>query len=133
LPIFFPIIWFVQTFLVGIILAMVMLRRHWIFPSIFAHTLNNVISSFSIWNYINGQNFSLMAMYVYLPLLIIGIILFIWQFSRIKESLSIGFKEFKTYFARDKSINERSSDVLFRIIFDLIFGLIIWLIGIMFL
>ena len=109
---------------------MVLQRRHWIFPGIFAHTLNNVITSFSIWNYIHGIDFSFMTMYVYLPLLIIGIVLFIWQFSRIKESLSIGFKEFKTYFTRDKNIEERSSDVLVRIILDLLFGLIIFLIGI---
>jgi membrane protease YdiL (CAAX protease family) len=130
LPIIFPVIWFLQTFLVGIILAMVVLKRHWIFPAVFAHTMNNVISSHAIWNYINGQDFSFMTTFVYLPLLIIGIILFIWQFSRIKESLSIGFKDFKTYFARDKSINERSSDVLFRIILDLLFGVVIFLIGI---
>ena len=130
LPIIFPTIWFIQTFLVGIILAMVVLRRHWIFPAIFAHTLNNVISSFSIWNHINGKEFSFMAIYVYLPLLIVGIILFIWQFSRIKESLSIGFREFRTYFERDKKIDERLRDVIFRIIMDLLFGLIIFLIGI---
>lgn len=130
LSIIFPIIMFLQTFLVGIILAMVVQRRHWIFPAIFAHTLNNVISSYSIWNYINGKDFSFMSMYVYLPLLIIGIFLFIWQFSRIKESLSIGFKEFRTYFARDKSIRERSSDVIIRIIMDFLFGLIIFLIGV---
>ena len=128
LPIIFPIIWFLQTFFVGIILAMVVLRKHWIFPAIFAHTLNNVISSFSIWNYINGKEFSLMGMYVYLPLLIIGILLFIWQFSRIKESLSIGFKEFKSYFARDKSIEEKSLDTIVRIMMDFLFGLIIFMI-----
>lgn len=130
LSLIFPAIWFLQTFLVGIILAMVVQRRHWIFPAIFAHTLNNVISSFSIWNYINGIDFSLMTYYVYLPLLIVGVILFIWQFSRIKESLSIGFKDFKSYFARDKSIDERSSDVIVRIILDLLFGFIIFLIGV---
>lgn len=129
LPIIFPTIWFLQTFFVGIILAMVVQRRHWIFPVIFAHTLNNVITSHAIWNYLNGKDFSFMAMYVYLPLLLISIVLFIWQFSRIKESLSIGFKEFKTYFARDKSLKERSSDVIIRIILDLLFGLIIILIG----
>ncbi len=129
LPIMVPTIWFLQTFFVGIILAMVMQRRHWILPGIFAHTLNNVITSHAIWNYLNGKDFSFMTMYVYLPLLIIAIGLFIWQFSRIKESLSIGFKEFKTYFARDKSLKERSSDVLIRIILDFLFGLIIFLIG----
>ena len=129
-PIIFPIIWFLQTFFVGIILAMVVLRKHWIFPAIFAHTLNNVISAHAIWNYINGKDFSFMSMYVYLPLLIIGILLFFWQFSRIKESLSTGFKEFRTYFARDKNIEERSLDTIVRIIMDLLFGLIIFLIGV---
>ncbi len=130
LPIIFPIIWFLQTFFVGIILAMVVLRKHWIFPAIFAHTLNNVISSFSIWNYINGQDFSFMTIFVYIPLLIIGIILFIWQISRIKESLSIGFKELKSYFKRDESIEERSSDTIVRIIMDFLFGLLIFMIGV---
>jgi hypothetical protein len=110
---------------------MVVLRKHWIFPAIFAHTLNNVISSFSVWNYINGQDFSFMTFFVYIPLLVIGIILFIWQFSRIKESLSLGFKEFKSYFARDKNIEERSSDTIVRIIIDLLFGSIIFLIGVL--
>jgi len=129
LPIIFSLIWFLQTFIVGIILAMVVLRKHWIFPAIFAHTLNNVISSFSIWNYINGQDFSFMTIFVYIPLLIIGIILFIWQFSRIKESLSIGFKEFISYFTRDKSIGEGSLDTIVRIILDFLFGIIIFMIG----
>jgi membrane protease YdiL (CAAX protease family) len=133
IPLIFFIIWFIETFLVGIILAMVVRRRHWLFPVIFAHTLNNVISSFSIWNHINGQNFSFMTMYVYIPLLIIGLMLLIWQFSRIRESLSIGFKEFKTYFIRDKNIEEKVSDVVIRIIMDLIFGSIIFLIGVIFL
>ena len=130
LPVIFSIIWFLQTFFVGIILAMVVLRKHWIFPAIFAHTLNNVISSHSIWNYINGQDYSFMTIFVYIPLLIIGIILFIWQISRVKESLSIGFKEFKSYFKRDKSIEERSLDTIVRIILDFLFGLIIFMIGV---
>jgi len=128
-PIIFPIIWFLQTFLVGIVLAMVVVRKHWIFPVIFAHTLNNVISSFSIWNHINHIDFSFMTFYVYIPLLIIGIILFIWQFSRIKESLSIGWKEFKSYFARDDKIGENSQETVVRIVIDFLFGALIFLIG----
>lgn len=130
LPIIFPIIWFLQTFLVGIVLAMVVLRRHWIFPVIFAHTVNNIISSHSIWNYLNGIDFSFMTFYVYIPLLIVGIVLFIWQFSRIKESLSIGWKEFKSYFARDEKIGENSSETVVRIMMDFLFGLLIFLVGI---
>ena len=130
LPIIFPIIWFLQTFFVGIILAMVVIRRHWIFPVIFAHTVNNIISSQSIWNYINGIDFSVMTFYVYIPLLIIGIILFIWQFSRIRESLTIGWKEFKSYFARDENVGETSLETVVRIMMDFLFGLIIFLVGV---
>jgi len=129
-PISFPIIWFLQTFLVGIVLSMVVLRKHWIFPVIFAHTLNNVISAFSIWNYINHIDFSFMTFYVYIPLLIIGIILFIWQFSRIKESLFIGWQEFKSYFTPDETIREGTLETVVRIMMDFLFGLLIFIIGV---
>ena len=130
LPIIYPVIWFLQTFLVGIILAMVVLRKHWIFPVIFAHTFNNIISSHSIWNYLNGIDYSVMTFYVYIPLLIVGILLFIWQFSRIKESLAIGWKEFRSYFARDENVGENSLEVVVRIMMDFLFGLIIFFIGV---
>ncbi len=130
LPIKFPIIWFLQTFLVGIILAMLVLRRHWIFPVIFAHAVNNVISAHSIWNYIHGNEYSLMSFIVYIPLLIIGIFLFVWQFSLIKESLSIGFKEFFSYFKKDSEIGENWLEKIVRIMMDFLFGLIIFVIGV---
>jgi membrane protease YdiL (CAAX protease family) len=129
-PIIFPIIWFLQTFLVGIVLSMVVLRRHWIFPVIFAHTLNNVITSFSIWNNIHHIDFSFMTFYVYIPLLITGILLLIWQFSRIKESLTIGWKEFKSYFTRDETIREGTLETVVRIIMDFLFGILIFIIGV---
>jgi len=129
LPIIYPIIWFLQTFLVGIILSMIVLRRHWIFPVIFAHTFNNIITSHSIWNYINGIDFSYMTFYVYIPLLIIGIVLLIWQFSLIRESLTIGWREFKSYFTRDERIGESSLETIVRIMMDFLFGLIIFLVG----
>ena len=130
LPIVFPIIWFLQTFLVGIVLSMLVLRKHWIFPVIFAHTFNNIITSHSMWNYINGIDFSFMTFYVYTPLLIIGIILFIWQFPRIRESLTIGWNEFKSYFTRDENIGENSLETVVRIIMDFLFGFLIWIIGV---
>ena len=130
LPIIYPIIWFLQTFLVGIVLAMVVLRRHWIFPVIFAHTVNNIITSHSIWNYLNGIDFSVMTFFVYIPLLIIGIILFIWQFSLIRESLAIGWKEFKSYFTRDENVGENSLETVVRIMMDFLFGLLIYFIGV---
>jgi len=130
LPIIFPIIWFLQTFLVGIILAMLVLRRRWIFPVIFAHAVNNIISAHSIWNFIHGNDFSLMSFIVYVPLLTISIFLFVWQFSRIKESLSIGFKEFFSYFKNDNEMGEGLLKKIVRIMLDFLLGLIIFIIGV---
>jgi membrane protease YdiL (CAAX protease family) len=129
IPVSFLFIWFLQTFLVGIILSMITLRRRWLFPVILAHAGNNIISAHAIWNFINGISFNVMTI-VYIPLLIVSIILFVWQFSRIKESLSIGFKEFKEYFKNDQSIGEDTIEKFARIMLDFLVGLIIFLIGI---
>ena len=131
LPIIFPIIWFLQTFIVGIILAMLVLRRRWIFPVIFAHAVNNIITAHSIWNFIHGNDFSFMSFIVYVPLLIISIILFVWQFSRIKESLSLGFKEFISYFKNDNEMGEGWLKKIVRLMMDFLFGLIIFIMVIM--
>jgi hypothetical protein len=129
LPIIYPFLWFLQTFLVGIILSMIVVRKHWIFPVIFGHTFNNIITSHTIRNNLLGIDFSVMTFYVYIPLLIIGVLLFIWQFSRIKESLSIGWKEFRSYFTRDENVGENSFETVVRIMMDFLFGLIIFLVG----
>jgi len=130
LPIIFPIMWFLQTFLAGIILAMLVLRRRWIFPVIFAHAVNNIISAHSIYNFIHLNDYSLMSFIIYIPLLMISIVLFVWQFSRIKESLSIGFKEFISYFKKDEEIGEDWLEKIVRIMMDFLFGLIIFMIGV---
>ena len=126
----YPFIWFLETFLVGIILSMIVLRKRWIFPVIFAHAINNIISAHAIWNYLNGHDFLLMSIFVYIPCLIVSIVLFIWQFSRIKEGLEIGFNEFKSYFKNDEKNGETTSNKFIRIILDFLFGLIIFLIGV---
>jgi len=71
-----------------------------------------------------------MSFIVYIPLLIIGIFLFVWQFSLIKESLSIGFKEFFSYFKKDNEIGENWLEKIVRIMMDFLFGLIIFMIGV---
>jgi len=113
LPIIFPIMWFLQ-----------------IFPVIFAHAVNNIISAHSIYNFIHLNDYSLMSFIVYIPLLMISIVLFVWQFSRIKESLSIGFKEFISYFKKDEEIGEDWLEKIVRIMMDFLFGLIIFMIGV---
>jgi len=126
----FPLIWFFQTFFVGIILAMILIRKRWIIPGIIAHALNNIITAHAIWSYLQGIDFIIVAFYLYLPLLVISIILLIWQFSRIKEGLSIGLKEFSKYFRNDPKIKETTTDKVIRILLDFLFGLIIYGVGI---
>lgn len=129
-PIFFLFLWFVQAFIIGIILALFTLRKRWIFPAIFAHAVNNIITAHSIWNYLQGNDFTNLLFYVYIPLLFISLALFIWQFSRIKESIKSGFKELLTYFKSDKNIKEEPLDTVIRIMLDFLLGLIIFAIGI---
>ncbi|TET58816.1 MAG: CPBP family intramembrane metalloprotease [Promethearchaeota archaeon] len=130
-PIWYPLIWFLQAFIIGIILSLLVLRKRWIFPVIIAHTLNNIVSAHAIWSLNNDIDFSVVALYLYLPLLIIGCVLFIWQFSQIKESLSIGFKMLKSYFKRDNASEDTKGDIIFRVFFDIIMALIIFLMGFM--
>ncbi|TFG23116.1 MAG: CPBP family intramembrane metalloprotease [Promethearchaeota archaeon] len=132
-PVWFPLIWFLQTFTVGIMLSIFIVKKKRIWPVIFAHALNNIISAYAVWNYLQGNDFSLVAIYLYFPLLIITSILFIWQFSRIKQGISTGFKEFKTYFKKNEFIRESKSDLYFRFFIDFLIGLLILIIGLFFL
>ncbi|MFX1586623.1 MAG: CPBP family intramembrane glutamic endopeptidase [Promethearchaeota archaeon] len=130
LPIIYPLIWFLQSFFIGIILAMIVIRKRWLFPAIFAHAVNNIITLHAVWNYLQGNDFIFTALFLYCPLLIISVILLIWQFPRIKEGLSIGFKEFGSYFKNDLRIKESNSHKIVRILADFLFGAIIFLISI---
>ncbi len=131
-PIWFPFIWFLQTYLVGIMLAIMILKKKRLFPVIFAHALNNIISAHAVWNYLQGNDFSLVTIYLYLPLLVISAALFILYFSRIKNGISSGFNEFKTYFKKDESIGESKGDLYFRILFDLFIAFLILILGFLF-
>ncbi|MFX0058604.1 MAG: CPBP family intramembrane glutamic endopeptidase [Candidatus Hodarchaeota archaeon] len=129
-PLSFLLNWFIQAFIIGIILALFILRKRWIFPVIFSHAVNNIITAHTIWNHVQGNGFTQLAILVYTPLILISLTLFIWQFSRIKESLLNGLKEFKSYFSNDKSIKETSMDKIIRIMLDFLFGLIIFAVAI---
>lgn len=128
-PIWIPFIWFLQTFFVAILLSIFIIRKKKIFPLIFAHALNNIISAHAVWNYLQGNDFMIVTMYLYLPLLIVSGILFIWQFPRIKNSISDELSEIKTYFKANIKKGESKGDIYFRILFDIVIGLIILLIG----
>ncbi len=124
-PIYFPFIWFLQTFFVGILLSILVLKKKWLFPVIFAHALNNIISAHAVWNYLQGNDFILITLYLYLPLLIVGVIMLIWQFSRIKRSVQIGLKEITIYFKERETNSEKAT----RIGLDMFVAVLIFLLG----
>ena len=127
--ILFSIIWFLQAFFIGIILSLFIIKKKWLFPLIFAHALNNIISAHTIWNYMQGSEFFMITIFLYIPLLIISIILLIWQFSNIKTSIRSGFIDFISYFQPDKKLMETNKEMGIRILFDLLIGLMIFGIG----
>ena len=128
-PFWFPFIWFLQTFLVAILLSILVLRKKSLFPVIFAHALNNIISAHAVWNYLQGNDFTLVTVYLYIPLMIIGLFLFIWKFSIIKTGISIVSNDIREYFIPDKKLGESKGDLYFRILIDLLIGIIILAIG----
>lgn len=126
-PIWYPFIWFLQALLIGIILSLLVLRKKWIFPAIIAHTLNNIVSAHTIWSFIQGNDFTLVALYLYCPLLVIGIVLLVWQFPKIKDGVNTGFQVFKTYFIKDEASEETKGDKYFRYFIDIIISILIFL------
>jgi len=114
------------------ILSMIVLRRRWIFPAIFAHGMNNIISAHAIWNYLQGNDFMILALFLYLPLMVIGIVLLLLEFPLIKESFSIGTKDIKLYFKNDAQTKENTKSKLIRIMLDILFGFLIFIVGFVF-
>ncbi|MHA2182333.1 MAG: CPBP family intramembrane glutamic endopeptidase, partial [Promethearchaeota archaeon] len=98
----YPVFMFVQTFIVGIILALFVLRKKWILPVIIAHALNNIVSAHTVWSFWQGISFQITIFFVYIPLSIIGVLfvavclLLVWDFSSFREGLSNGFSMFRT-------------------------------------
>ncbi|MFX0033822.1 MAG: type II CAAX prenyl endopeptidase Rce1 family protein [Promethearchaeota archaeon] len=117
-----PVIWLIESFIIGIVLSLVTIRRKWLLPAIIATLLNNILFSHLIWN------ISLL-LYLYLPLLIGSAILFIWQYPRIRESLSIGIGTLKTYLKKEDKKEKTTTDKIFRYQIDIIVAIIIFLLG----
>ena len=132
----YPVILFLETFIVGIILALFVLRKKWILPVIIAHALNNIVSAHTVWSFWQGISFQTITFFVYIPLFIIGVLfvtvclLLVWDFSSFREGLSNGVSMFKTYFKRD-SEEDTTGDTIFRIFIDIIMALLIFLMGLL--
>jgi len=131
-PIIFPFIWLTEAFFIGIILSLTVLRRKWIFPAILAHGMNNIISAHAIWNYLQGNDFMILAVFLYLPLMLIGVVLLLLEFPLIKKSFLIGIKDLKSYFKNDAQIKEQTDYKIIRIMLDFLFGFLIFVLGFVF-
>ena len=128
-PIFLPFIWCIEAIIIGIILSLLVMRRRWIFPVIFAHAINNIISAHTLWNYFQGNDFSILAIFFYPILLVIALVLFILNFPLIRDALSIGLKDLKVYFKNNPQIKEPTDHKIVRIMLDILFGFLIFIIG----
>ncbi len=128
-PLWFPFVWYVEGFIIGILLSMFVTNKKWLFPVIFAHAINNIVSAHVIWNHLQGNTFMAFAVQVYMPLLICGLGLFLLQFRNIKEGVMSGLRDFKDYLQIDDKIGESKGDMYVRIIFDFLIGLLIFVIG----
>lgn len=115
-----PIIWLIESFIIGIILSLVTIRRKWLLPAIIATILSNILFS----HLLHG-----MSLYWYLPLFIVSIILLIWQYPRIRGSLSIGVETLKTYLKKEDKKEKTTTDKIFRYQIDIIVGIVIFVLG----
>jgi membrane protease YdiL (CAAX protease family) len=127
----YPLVWFLALFLIGLTLSLTTIRRKWLFPSIFANGINGIIMISIFWFYINGGKYMDILVLIYLPLLIGSIILILWQYRRIRESISIGITLLKNYFKKNANYNERNNHKYFLTLFDIIAGFLLFLIGLL--
>ncbi|MFX1275735.1 MAG: type II CAAX prenyl endopeptidase Rce1 family protein [Promethearchaeota archaeon] len=127
----FPVIWFFTMFFIGLILSLLILRRKWLFPSIFSHSISNIIMVSIIWCFSKGWGYYEILLLIYAPLISISILVFILQYKRIKESISIGLNMLKKYAKNDDKEDEINSDKYFRIFIDFIIGFILFLISLL--
>jgi hypothetical protein len=128
---YYGIIWFIKSFVIGLILSMTIIRRKWLLPLIIAKTFDSIISSVIIWDFLRGGNFTQLLIFIYCPLLIISLIILIVQRSRVKESLQIGKSMIKSYFKNDEKLEVSSGDKVFRILFDIFFAFLLYIFGIL--
>ena len=121
-PPWFPFVWFVKSFIVGIILSLFVLRKNWLLPVIIANLFNNLVLSHVIWSYLHGVPIFLLSFLIYTPLIIMGGIIIMWNYTKIKKTVQVGIKELKMYLKNNKDIKETTGDKYFRILTDVIIG-----------
>ena len=125
----FPLIWVFTSFFIGIILSLLTLRKKWLFPPIFAHSLSNIVILSMIWFYLNGWKYLELMLFIYTPLLCFSFLLLVIQYKRIRDSITVGIKMLRKYLKNDEEIDETNTNKYFQILFDIIIGFLVFLIG----
>jgi hypothetical protein len=123
------LIWFVKSFIIGLVLSLTIIKRKWLLPLILVKTLYSILLSVVVWDYLRGGTFILPLIIIYSYLLIISLIVLILQFSRVKDSLQIGITMLKTYLKDDIKSKESKGDKLFRILFDILSAFVVFLLA----
>jgi membrane protease YdiL (CAAX protease family) len=157
LSIFYPFWWGLNALFIGLISAYYYHKTHHLWPVIIAHWLNNVISAYVTKNYIEGNDFwQYSFLNIYLPVILCGIILGIFNRKTISHSIKDLFHLIKTYlkpatdktetnlenYKEKKGKQNRNSDLTLKkpeenesskkIIVDIVLILIIWVIATIF-
>lgn len=119
-PVYFPIWWGTSAFLIGLMLSFYLKACEWILPMILAHWWNNVMSTVTIWMFLTTHNslatISTVAVEMYLPLIVAGIILAILWRTKIGAAFNFVKKEFHQYAQQPR----------YQILLDVLFGIAIW-------
>lgn len=129
-PYNFGIIVFLKSFLIGLAFSFTLIRKKWLFPLIFAFSIDNVLSNIIIWFFLNGANYYLIMILFYFPLITIAIVLLVLQKSRILDSLLIGSNLIKSYFREEEKKSGTIGDKIFQVLCDLLVAILLFLIGI---
>jgi membrane protease YdiL (CAAX protease family) len=120
------VIWGLSAFVAGSASALFIMKKRYIIPLIFAHTLNNIISASAVWMFNQGIQFSQIAQSVYLPLLIISAILFII----FRKHVVSGLRNYKNIIPEYiKEIKQSKTNIFLAIVIDLLIGIMLWFVG----
>ncbi|MCP4764510.1 MAG: CPBP family intramembrane metalloprotease [archaeon] len=117
----YAIIWFIVAFIMGSAFALFFIKKRYIWPLIFAHFINNVVSITVTWLFNTiGLSYLTITIFLYLPCLIVGIILAIKFKSKIIFALGEYRKIFPNYF---KEIKKTKAKVILIVFIDLLLAI----------
>ena len=125
IPVGFFVLWGLNAMIIGFVCATFFTTTKQIWPLIFAHFGNNVISSLVIRNFALGKSFwEVSFLQIYLPLLIIGVGALIFSYKSIWRFVKQGFAYLRNY--RQENPSKR------MILIDIVYIGLLWIVTILF-